>query len=70
MKGPTKKQIKATLYVASAITLVTLGVAGTLKYQSFIEQQRRIGEAEFRMSHCDEYTNEDKSQRWLECDIK
>lgn len=70
MKKPTKKQMKATLYAAYAVALVTLGVSGTLKYQSFIEQQRRIGATEFRLNKCDEYTNEDKSQRWLECDVK
>lgn len=64
---PSKKQFKVTLYVVGAIALVTLGVAGTLKYQSFINNVKREGVAEFKLT-CEKFSDKDKKTTWLECD--
>lgn len=63
-----KKHIGPALYVVYTLVLITLGVAGTLKYQSFIDNVKSDGVAEFVLSDCDKYT--DKKTTWLECDIK
>lgn len=67
IKKPTKKQLKATLYVVSVILLVALGVVSTLQYQKFINNVKAEGVAEYQTSKCDKYI--DKESPWYECDI-
>lgn len=60
---------KKTLYVVVAVLLVTLGVAGTLRYQAFINDVKAEGVAEFTLNKCDKYSDKDGNQHWLECDL-
>lgn len=62
--------IKEVIMVVVAINLPLIGIAGTLRYQEFIDSVKEQGASEYRATQCDRYTNEDKSQRWLECDVK
>ena len=57
-----------TLYVVLPVVLIALGVAGTLKYQSFISGTKADGVAEYKLSHCNKYADEKKGITWLECD--
>lgn len=59
------KTIGKTLLVMG---LIGLGVFGTLKYQSTINNIKEQGAAEYRLDHCKEFTDEDKKITWLECD--
>lgn len=69
-KKDWKKIGMVTLYIALPLALIALGVASTLKYQEFINNTKAEGVAEYRINDCDRYTNEEKTQTWLECDVK
>ena len=56
--------------IAMVIALVLLGVTATLQYQKFIGDIKAQGVAEFKDRHCDKYSNKEKTQFWLECEIK
>ena len=56
--------------VAMVIALVLLGVTATLQYQKFIGDIKAQGVTEFKDRHCDKYSNKEKTQFWLECEIK
>lgn len=57
------------IFVA-AVALLVSGIVGTLKYQAFIDSVKAEGVSEYRATQCDQFVNEDKSQKWLECDVR
>lgn len=67
-KRDWKKIGVVTLYVALPVVMVTLGVVGTLKYQSFIDNVKADGVAQYKLTHCDKYTDKKQTTSWLECD--
>lgn len=64
IKGFNWKLIRS---IAIVVALILLGVAATLQYQKFIGAIKAQGAAEFKDRYCDEYSNEEKTQFWLEC---
>lgn len=66
-KKQAKKYGKAVAVAAGTLSLVVLGVLGTLGYQNTINNIKAEGVAEFKINSCDLYAN-DKGQKWLECD--
>lgn len=56
--------------IAMVVAFVLIGVAATLQYQKFIGDIKAQGVTEFKDLHCDKYSNEEKTQFWLECEIK
>lgn len=66
-KKQAKKYGKVVGVVAITLSLVVLGVFGTLGYQNTINNIKAEGVAEFKIKSCDPYAN-DKGQKWLECD--
>lgn len=54
--------------IVAGIVLVIAGISGTLGYQSFINNVKAEGVADYKLNSCDKYMNEDKSATWLECD--
>lgn len=63
----TKKAWAVALYVVLPSVLVALGVAGTLGYQSYVNNLKAEGAAEYKLT-CDKFTDKDKGVTWLECD--
>ena len=55
---------------AAAVVLLVSGIVGTLTYQAFINSVKAEGVSEYRATECDQFVNEDKSQKWLECDVR
>lgn len=55
--------------IVLGVALVWAGAAGVLKYQEFIQDVKAEGVSEFIERECENFTNEDKSQEWLECDV-
>lgn len=62
-----KKYGKVVGVAVATLSLVVLGVFGTLGYQKVISNIKAEGVAEFKINSCDPYAN-DKGQKWLECD--
>lgn len=62
-----KKYGKMVGVAVATLSLVVLGVFGTLGYQKVISNIKAEGVAEFKINSCDLYAN-DKGQKWLECD--
>ena len=54
---------------ALVIGLVLLGVAGTLQYQQWIRSIKADGVTEYTASKCEKFSDKDKKQTWLECDV-
>lgn len=62
--------IKEILTFLAAVALLVSGIVGTLKYQEFINNTKAQGVVEYKLDKCNKFTSKDKSQEWLECDVK
>lgn len=72
MKKPTKKQLKNLASKAATtgaiVALVAVGWHVGTTYNRFIDNVKSDGVTEFVLRSCEEYTNKEKTQLWLECE--
>lgn len=66
--GRTKKVWAVAPYIVLPVVLVALGVVSTLGYQNYVSNIKAEGVAEFKVNHCDKFSNKEKTETWLECD--
>lgn len=59
-----------SLFILVPLALVAAGIFATLKYQEFIDNTKAQGVSEYQSIYCDEFTNKDKTEKWLECDVQ
>lgn len=68
MPKVTKQQAKVAGIITGCVALVVLGISSTLGYQNFIAGVKLQGAAEYRLTHCDKYSDPKQKTVWLECD--
>lgn len=68
MKKLNSKQIKTIGIVAGMVALVVSGMVAMVTYQGFINDTKQRGVTEYKTMHCEQFTYEDNSATWLECE--
>jgi hypothetical protein len=62
------KVVKRIGIVLGIVVLIGTGVTGTISVQKYNNDLKAQGVREYKAT-CDMYQNNEKTQKWLECDV-